>query len=508
MVSSILESSTEYSIIGKALDGRIVLWNEGARRLYGYEYEEVVGKANAAILHSPEDCASGKPQEIMQAALAYGKWEGVITRLRKNGDRFQARLVLTVRKDPLGAPSGFLLISKDISQEIDLTVSRRSEDQLRGFLESAPDAMVIVDESGKIKLINAQTEKLFGYQREELLGEYIEILLPPRFRRAHPSHRASFFAQPRVRPMGAGLELFGLQKDGREIPVEISLSPLSSSEGALVISTIRDITDRKRVEEGIRALNRALQEQTAELEATNKELEAFTYSVSHDLRAPLRHIDGFSKLLAEVDGGNLSEEGKEYLKLICDGTREMGDLVDDLLNLARIGRSGLSTQVTGINVLVDEVVRDLKRANPDRAIDWKIDTLPFVDCDPGLMKQVLINLLSNAVKFTRPRNPAVIEIGSAGTTGGPVVFIRDNGVGFGMKNASKLFGVFQRLHRPEEFEGTGIGLAIVERIMRKHEGRVWAEAEVDHGATFYIAFPPLVDQAPQPELHLVNNYEI
>jgi PAS domain S-box-containing protein len=224
----------------------------------------------------------------------------------------------------------------------------------------------------------------------------------------------------------------------------------------------------------------------AELAASVKELEAFTYSVSHDLRAPLRHIGGFSKILSEEFGPDLPDDAQHHLRRIQDGTRRMGLLVDDLLNLARVGRRDLSLQVSGLKSIIDEVITELAPECAGRQMEWKIGDLPFVECDPGLMKQVFQNLLSNAVKFTRPRTHAVIEVGQKNEDGTPVVFVRDNGVGFNMKYSDKLFGVFQRLHRSEDFEGTGVGLATVQRIIQKHGGRIWAEAELDKGATFYF----------------------
>jgi light-regulated signal transduction histidine kinase (bacteriophytochrome) len=208
--------------------------------------------------------------------------------------------------------------------------------------------------------------------------------------------------------------------------------------------------------------------------------------VSHDLRAPLRHISGFSKMLTEEFGSNLPADAQHHLQRIQEGTRRMGLLVDDLLNLARVGRRDLTLRVSGLKSVVDEVLADLAPECADRKIEWKIDNLPFVECDPALMKQVFQNLLSNALKFTRPRSPAVIEVGQKDQDGTPVVFVRDNGVGFNVKYADKLFGVFQRLHRTEDFEGTGVGLATVQRIIQKHGGRIWAEAELDKGATFYF----------------------
>jgi signal transduction histidine kinase len=222
----------------------------------------------------------------------------------------------------------------------------------------------------------------------------------------------------------------------------------------------------------------------ADLSASIKELEAFTYSVSHDLRAPLRHISGFSKILTEEFSANLPPDAHHHLERIEEGTRRMGLLVDDLLNLARVGRRDLSPQVAGLKSIVDEAIADLKPDSRGREIEWKVGALPYVECDPGLMKQVFLNLLSNALKFTRPRPRAVIEIGQKEENGLPVLYVRDNGVGFSMKYVDKLFGVFQRLHRAEDFEGTGVGLATVQRIIQKHGGRIWAEAELDKGATF------------------------
>lgn len=227
-------------------------------------------------------------------------------------------------------------------------------------------------------------------------------------------------------------------------------------------------------------------QRTAELEATNNELEAFTYSVSHDLRAPLRRIDGFSQLLMDDYAAQLPEEAKHYLSRVREGTRQMGMLVDDLLNLARLGRREPDMRITGLSSIVERVVSDLRRDVEGREIDWKLDPLPFVECDPALMEVVFMNLLSNAVKYTRPRARAVIEVGASERDGHPLLFVRDNGVGFSMKYADKLFGVFQRLHRPEDFEGTGVGLATVQRILHKHAGTIWAEAELDKGACFYF----------------------
>ncbi len=251
-----------------------------------------------------------------------------------------------------------------------------------------------------------------------------------------------------------------------------------------------EVLDRKRAEEEVRRLNadleRRVQQRTAELVVTNEELESFTYSVSHDLRAPLRHVDAYAQMLEEEFGPQLAAEAQNYVKKIRQGSHNMRQLVDDLLNLSHIGKTELNRKETDLKPLVDEVLGDIKPETTGRDIQWDVHDLPLAECDAGLMKQVFANLIANAVKYTRPRTTAKIEVGQVRNNGETAVFVRDNGVGFNMKYVGKLFGVFQRLHRAEEFEGTGVGLATVARIVRKHGGRVWAEAELNKGATFYF----------------------
>lgn len=256
----------------------------------------------------------------------------------------------------------------------------------------------------------------------------------------------------------------------------------------------QEVAERKRIEEEVRRLNTELEQRvaqrTAELVSINQELESFTYSVSHDLRAPLRHVDGYAQILEEEFGPQLPAEAQKFTKKIRLGSQNMGRLVDDLLNLSHVGKTELTRRRVALDPLVEEVLTEVKLEAGARSVDWHVGQLAAVECDPGLIKQVFANLLSNAVKYTRRREQARIEVGETKTDGESVFFVRDNGVGFNMKYSSKLFGVFQRLHRSEDFEGTGVGLATVARIIRKHGGRIWADAVPNQGATFFFTLGP------------------
>ena len=347
--------------------------------------------------------------------------------------------------------------------------------RFRGLLESAPEAIVVVDRDGLMVLVNSQVEHWFGYPRAELLGRPVAMLVPQALaEQAGPDGAHSFLAP---RPLGADLELKGRRSDGSEFPIEVSLSPLNNKGDRLVTAVIRDISERKRQEE-------ALRQYTLQLEAANRELESFSYSVSHDLRTPLRAIDGFSHVLLDDCGEHLSDQCRDYLRRVRAASQRMAMLIDDLLNLATVTRADLVTGTVNLSCLAKEAIEALRNAEPDREVEVAITPDLCVNGDERLLRIAMENLISNAWKFTANRRPGRIEFGLAESSGRQVYRVRDNGAGFDMAYADKLFAPFQRLHDQSEFAGTGIGLATVQRILRKHGGQIWAEGVPGKGASF------------------------
>ena len=363
------------------------------------------------------------------------------------------------------------------------------EGRYRMLFEHSPLPMWVVDaQTLRFLAVNEAAVELYGYSREEFLAMSAEQMRPP-------EEKQSFrgFAQPESGEVIRGAFRHA-KKSGEAIDIE-SVGHLVNWRGRQArLVLLNDVTERKRTQRELERLNRELEDRvrsrTAQLEAANRELEAFSYSVSHDLRAPVRHIDGFVKLL-ERELPPATDKAAHYLRTIASSSQRMATLIDDLLTLSRTGRAPLEMRTVALRELVDEVIADLRPDLARRRIEWRIAPLPAVRGDPSLLRVLLQNLLENAVKYTRQQRPAIVEIGPlALDDGDTAIYVRDNGVGFDMRYADRLFGVFQRLHRAEEFEGTGVGLATARRVVHRHGGRIWGEGEPGRGACFYFTVEP------------------
>ena len=488
-------------------DGHIFWYNQRWDDYTGTTPEQMEGWG-WQIVHDPEVL----PQVLEQwnASIAGGMAFEMEFPLRAADGHFGIFLTRIVPlKDSNGSVVRWFGTNTDISerkraeeglaaQALELALSREAlEAQTVMFklvLDNMGEGLIAADQDGHFLVWNEAARKLMGRGAEDLPTErwtpHYQVFLPDGTT-PYPPDRL-----PLVRALrGESVQVELVIQPPEAVPgtfLEVTARPLKDACGSLRggVAVLRDITQSRADEREIRKLNDELEirvmERTAQLEDANKELEAFSYSVSHDLRAPLRHISGFSQMLVEEFGATLDLGARHYLDRIQAGTQKMGLLVDELLNLARVGRHALRRQPTKLTPVVGEVLAILHADCEGRKVEWLLADLPAVECDPVLVKQVFQNLLANALKFTRPRGRAVIEVSCKEERGQPVFMVRDNGVGFSMKYVDKLFGVFQRLHQAQDFEGTGIGLATVHRIVQKHGGRVWAEGEIDKGAAFYF----------------------
>jgi PAS domain S-box-containing protein len=362
-----------------------------------------------------------------------------------------------------------------------------SRERFRSVVETANDAIISADSCGKTIFWNNAAKAIFGYSEDEVLGKPLTVLMPERYRDAHRKALERFGLTGEAHIVGKTVQLHGLRKDGSEFPLELSISVWTTREGKFYSAIIRDITDRRQAEEEIKKLNDELRRRAAELEVINKELETFAYSVSHDLRAPLRSIDGFTQALLEDFSDKINGQGRDYFRRVRAATHRMAQMIDDMLRLSRATRTGMQRQVVDLGAMARSIADELQKAQPGRLVEFVIGSGMMVKGDNRLLRAVLENLLDNAWKFTSKHTHARIEFGVAEKEGKPVYFVRDDGVGFDMAYAGKLFSPFQRLHSSDEFPGTGIGLATVQRIINRHGGCVWAEGEVQKGATFYFS---------------------
>jgi PAS domain S-box-containing protein len=487
------------AIISIDAEQRIVLFNVAAERMFGCTAATAMGQGLERFI--PARFQKRHSQHVRDfrdtgvTSRSMGSL-GALSGMRASGEEFP--IEASISQLEVAGQRIYTVILRDITERKLAEESlRKSETQMQTIVESLSEGVVVCAMSGQLLHFNRAALDMHNFANmEESLRQWPEFADTFELQRMDgttlpldewpPSH---IFRGEKLRNMevrvrrihGNWERVFSY---GGTIVQDLEGRPL------MAVITISDITERMRDEAVIRQLNTDLEQRvldrTAQLEAANKELEAFSYSVSHDLRAPLRAVDGFSQALIEEYGAGLPEDGRHYLKTIREGAQRMGDLIDDLLAFARLSRQPLNKRGMDTGKLVRETLEELTAERVGRQLDVRIGELPRCQGDRDLLKQVWVNLLSNAMKYTRRRDLSVVEIGSESREGEIVYFVRDNGTGFDMKYANKLFGVFQRLHRAEDFEGTGVGLAIVQRVVHRHGGRVWAEAEVDRGATFYF----------------------
>ena len=508
-----ISNSVTFSSIATDARGVIQIFNVGAERMLGYTAAEVLDTVSADRFHDPTEAIERAAALSLEfntpiapgfEALVFKATRGVediyeLTQIRKDGSRFPAMMSITALRDTRHVIIGYLLIGTDNTARQEVEEERKRLDQhlrdqqfyTRSLIESNIDALIATDRRGIITDVNKQTEALTGSTRDELIGAPFSDCFTDGCRAEAAITRV--LAEGKV----TNYELTARARDGKETVVSYNASTFHDRSRRLqgVFAAARDMSDVKHFERALHEKELQRQSDAAhaqDLAVANEELEAFSYSVSHDLRAPLRHIHGYVELLRGDTEGQLSPKSQHYLKTIGDASVEMGELIDDLLGFSRIGRAELRTRPVDLNELVADVIGGLEMAAGGRFVEWRVGVLPSVFGDAALLRRVFVNLLDNALKYTATRPAAIIEVGLGGEEAGRVVIVvRDNGVGFDMQYGHKLFGVFQRLHRAEEFSGNGIGLATVRRIIGRHGGRAWAQGHLNAGAEFFFTLAPV-----------------
>jgi PAS domain S-box-containing protein len=462
---------------------RFLRWNENFEKISGYSAEEI-SRMNPLDFFVGED--RGIIEQRIQEVFVKGRSTAEADFVSKDGHKIPylftgTRVTLDRTQCLLGM--GICTIERKRAEE----ELRKAEVKYRSIFENAIEAIYQTRLDGRIMSANPAFARALGYASpQELIAKVTNV----QKLYVDPGRRDELIRLIQAQGFVENFEVQFYCKEGKIVWFLLNTRILRDSSGIVCFEgTATDITDRKRAGEEILKLNRELEQHIIQLGEANKELEAFSYSVSHDLRAPLRAIDGFSNLLLKKHADKLDEEGKRVLNIIRINTQKMGELIDNLLTLSRIGRKEMVLSDIDMCELAKDICEELRAISPSRVLQFNIKTLPVAVGDIRMIRQVFVNLLSNALKFTRSREIAVVEIRGWSEKNENIYYVKDNGVGFDMQYSDQLFGVFQRLHSEKDFEGTGVGLAIIQRIIYRHGGRVWAEGKVDGGATFYFTLP-------------------
>jgi PAS domain S-box-containing protein len=471
----LLDGVQDYAIFMLDQQGRVASWNVGAERIKGYKADEIIAQ-NFSRFYLQSDIDQGKPKVELQIAAASGRCEAEQWRVRKDGSRFWANVVITAVRNSSGSLLGFSEISRDISER------KETEAKYRGLLEAAPDAMVVVNQDGEIVLLNLQAEKQFGYHRDELVGQKVKNVIPEGFAERLIADGTRTAVEAMAQQIGTGIELYGRRKDGSDFPIEIMLSPLEGAGGILVTAAIRDISVRK-VEE------KHLAEMVQELKRSNDELGQFAYVASHDLQEPLRMVASYTQLLAKRYKGRLDSDADVFIAYAVDGSNRMQSLIQDLLAYSRAGAAVQALHAISSENALKEALMNLRATIEENGAIVTHDSLPAITTDDRLLAQVFQNLVGNAIKYRSAEAPQV-HVSAAKNGGKEWIFsVRDNGMGIDPQYFERIFILFQRLHGRETFAGTGIGLAICKKMLERLGGRIWVESQPEKGSTFYFALP-------------------